>query len=182
MRKTDYIKPASAEDDDREWHGVVVSDEASYARVMRDRIELLAKPEYLAADCSRAPGIRRRIARNEDRIDSARRSTGLSLRTDFFFWQILGLWIGYTDAERVRRLMEHARWWLSRGEGKWARFAATEARKILRDKFPSRERRCRMEALAQPCPAVRMPTPAAAEEAYQNLYVAHFGADRKAAA
>lgn len=117
-----------------------------------------------------------------DRPAPAAPCMALSLRTDFFFHWGVGLWIGYTDAERVRRLMENARYFLSRGRGDLAHFAATQARKLARNEFPSRERRMRMEALQQPCPAVCVPTPAEAEEAYLNLYVAHFAADRKAAA
>jgi hypothetical protein len=50
MRKTDYIKPASAEDDDREWHGVVVSDEASYARVIGIASSIAEAREMSATD------------------------------------------------------------------------------------------------------------------------------------
>lgn len=36
--------------------------------------------------------------------------------------------------------------------------------------------------MAQPCPALEMRTPADLAAEYDNLYIAHFGADRKAVA
>jgi len=92
------------------------------------------------------------------------------------------LLLNYTMAERVLRLMEMAQDSLRRGDGRMARLQATAARHYRRRHFPGRERQTRGLELEQPCPALPMPAPAAVEAEYDGLYIAHFGADRKAAA
>lgn len=103
----------------------------------------------------------------------------LALRTEYFLHTEAVLWIDRAAADRVQRLMEHARYFLSRGQGKMARYAARAAKEIARKEFPSAERRRRQAALEQPCPAVPVMSAAAAGEAYDNIYLAHFGADRR---
>lgn len=90
--------------------------------------------------------------------------------------------LDYTPAERVLTLMAMAQESLQRGDARMARLQATAARGIRREHFPARERQARGRELAQPCPALPGPCPAAVEAEYDHLYIAHFGADRKAAA
>lgn len=108
-------------------------------------------------------------------------SMALSLRSDYFWHCGVGLLIRHTDADRVGRLMDLARWWWKRGEGKWARYAATAAREMRRKEFPNAAQRSKRLALEQPCPAVVRPAPAVVEAEYENLYVAHFAARKEEA-
>jgi hypothetical protein len=48
--------------------------------------------------------------------------------------------LDYTAADRVLRLMASARWWLARGNGGNARFAAASARRLRREQFSAQRR------------------------------------------
>lgn len=77
----------------------------------------------------------------------------LALRTEYLAHTVGGLWMARTAADRVQRLREHAGYFLSRGNGRMAKIAATGAREIGRAEFSSAVRRCRVAGLEQRGPA-----------------------------
>jgi hypothetical protein len=69
----------------------------------------------------------------------------MALERQYYFLAPFGgvcrIALDYTAADRVLRLMASARWWLARGNGGNARFAATSARRLRREQFPAPQRR-----------------------------------------
>jgi len=78
-------------------------------------------------------------------VAGERRGEGcMALERQYYFLAPFGgvcrIALDYTQADRVLRLMASARWWLARGNGGNARFAATSARSLRRSQFPAPRR------------------------------------------
>jgi hypothetical protein len=78
-------------------------------------------------------------------VAGERRGEGcMALERQYYFLAPFGgvcrIALDYTAADRVLRLMASARWWLARGNGGNARFAATSSRRLRREHFSARQR------------------------------------------